>query len=193
MQSSDVNKKIGEIIDDPKWKSIFMQNIHHDKGYPAWKCNIEALHKDMSKFLPDVAYWSESYGLWPGQALVLFAAHSRWVFLNSNTLQFYNVFPRLDGKFPSQINTFADDFESPLNHWLHESPCDSVWYLSQRMHKWLRWQDGANVLLADKSEAGWHYVSDRGFDTITNTIQGEYSPEHVHHNYLYTDAYEKSR
>ena len=34
---------------------------------------------------------------------------------------------------------------------------------------------------------------DRGFDTVTNTTHGEYTPEHVHHNYLYTDAYEKSR
>ena len=57
------------------------------------------------------------------------------------------------------------------------------------MHRWLRWKDGANVLLADKSEAGWYWIPDRGFDTVTNTIHGEYTPEHVHHNYLYTDAY----
>jgi hypothetical protein len=48
-------------------------------------------------------------------------------------------------------------------------------------------------LLADKSEAGWHYIPDRGFDTVTNTTHGEYIPEHVHHNYLHTDLYEKSR
>jgi hypothetical protein len=61
------------------------------------------------------------------------------------------------------------------------------------MYRWLRWKDGAHVLLADKSEAGWYYVPDRGFDSVTNTVHGEYIPEHVHHNYLYTDAYEKSR
>jgi len=113
--------------------------------------------------------------------------------LNSNTLQFYNVFPRLEGKFPGLINTHADDYDSPLNHWLHEHPEDQVWYLSQKLHRFLRWHDGTNVLLADKSEAGWYFLPDRGFDTITNTIHGEYNPEHVHHNYLYTDAYEKSR
>lgn len=48
-------------------------------------------------------------------------------------------------------------------------------------------------MLADKSEAGWKFVPDRGFDTSTNTPHGEYIPEHVHHNYLYTDEYEKSR
>jgi hypothetical protein len=46
------------------------------------------------------------------------------------------------------------------------------------------------VLLADKSEAGWKYISDRGWDV---NATGEHTPEHVHHNYLYTDAYEKSR
>lgn len=61
------------------------------------------------------------------------------------------------------------------------------------MARFLRWNDGANVLLADKSEAGWYFLPDRGFDTVTNTTHGEYTPEHVHHNYLYTDEYEKSR
>jgi hypothetical protein len=61
------------------------------------------------------------------------------------------------------------------------------------MWRWLRWHDGANVLLADKSEAGWYVLPDRGYDPNTGTRQGEYNPEHVHHNYLYTDVYEKSR
>lgn len=80
-----------------------------------------------------------------------------------------------------------------MNHWLHEEPANQIFYLSNRIARWLRWKDGAHVLLADKSEAGWYYVPDRGFDTVTNTIHGEYTPEHVHHNYLYTDEYEKSR
>jgi len=74
----------------------------------------------MKKRSPEVAVWDEQYGLWPGQALCLFAAHSRWVHTATNTLAFYNVFPRLQGKFPGHLNTFADDWESPLNHWLHE-------------------------------------------------------------------------
>ena len=76
---------------------------------------------------------------------------------------------------------------------MHETPADNVWQLSQRMYRFMRWKDGCNVLLADKAEAGWHYIPDRGFDYNTNTTHGEYIPEHVHHNYLYTDAYEKSR
>jgi len=61
------------------------------------------------------------------------------------------------------------------------------------MARWLRWNDGTNVHLADKSEAGWYNIPDRGFDVEQNTRHGEYNPEHVHHNYLYTDVYEKSR
>lgn len=68
-----------------------------------------------------------------------------------------------------------------------------MWYLSQRIARWLRWHDGSNVLHADKSEAGWKVIPDRGVDYNTNTPHGEYSPEYVHHNYLYTDEYEKSR
>jgi hypothetical protein len=51
-----------------------------------------------------------------------------------------------------------------MTHWIHEEPSDEVFYLSQKMWRWLRWNDGANVLLADKSEAGWYYIPDRGTD-----------------------------
>ena len=49
------------------------------------------------------------------------------------------------------------------------------------------------MLLADKSEAGWYYVKERGADAAHGTSTGEYTPEHVHHNYLYTDEYRVSR
>lgn len=144
---------------------------------------------------PDVACWHTHYGLWPGNALAIFASYSRWVHLATNTLAFYNVIPRLQGQYPStHINTFAHDFESPLNHWLHEGPDDThVWHLSQRIWRWLKYHDGCNVMLADKTEAGWYYVPDRGFDIEQNTRHGEFNPEHVHHNYLYSDIYEQSR
>ena len=61
------------------------------------------------------------------------------------------------------------------------------------MWRWLKNHDGTNVMLADKTEAGWFYVPDRGFDVEQNTRHGEYTPEHVHHNYLHSDIYEKSR
>jgi len=48
------------------------------------------------------------------------------------------------------------------------------------------------VLHADKSEAGWKYISDRG-SNYNGLVHGEYSPEYVHHNYMHTDAYDISR
>jgi pimeloyl-ACP methyl ester carboxylesterase len=169
LSAPEALKKISERIYHPKWRQIFLQNVLTEKGTLQWQCNMDGLYKNVKKHLPDVAYWGPSFGLWGGQALAIFAAQSRWVHLNTNTLQFYNVFPRLEGKFPSQLTTFAEDFDSPMNHWLHEEPADQVWYLSNRIARWLRWNDGAHVLLADKSEAGWYFLPDRGFDTVTNT------------------------
>lgn len=74
----------------------------------------------------------------------------------------------------------------PETHWLHNHAEGHPWELSQRMSRWLRWQDGTNLHLADKSEAGWYFVPERDG-------KAEHIPEHVHHNYLYTDEYEKSR
>ena len=58
----------------------------------------------------DVADWKESYGLWPGQTFVRFAAYSRWVYLSTNTLPFYSIYPRLVDQFPSnEFNLFGSD------------------------------------------------------------------------------------
>lgn len=73
-----------------KWASIFKQNLEN-KGtanHPAvvWKFNVDGLIANMNKRQPDVSCWHQHYGIWPGQALALFAAHSRWVHLSTNTL-----------------------------------------------------------------------------------------------------------
>ena len=64
--------------------------------------------------------------------------------------------------------------------------------LEARIARWLRNHDGVNVLLSDRNEVGNFYVPDRGLCPNAGT-GGEYIPEHVHHNYKYTDAYEVSR
>lgn len=121
-------KALDEGIACPKWRSIFRQNLDLEKVM--WKNNMEALWKNTKKNQPDIAIWSQSYGLWPGNALCLFAAHSRWIHLSTNTLPFYNVFPRLEGKFPGHINIHGGDDTSPLNHWLHEHPEEHVFSLA---------------------------------------------------------------
>jgi hypothetical protein len=89
------------------------------EGTLYWKNNMEGLAADMKKNMPNVAIWSESYGLWPGQTLAIFAAYSRWIHLSTNTLPFYNVFPRLEGQFPEKITTHAENLEGPMTHWMH--------------------------------------------------------------------------
>lgn len=95
LTAQEAVKKIYERIEHPKWRQIFLQNVLTEKGTLQWQCNMEDLYKNTRKFLSEVSYWGPSYGLWPGQALAIFAAHSRWVHLSTNTLPFYNVFPRL--------------------------------------------------------------------------------------------------
>jgi len=155
---------------------------------------LEGLVKNMKLRNPDVATWSESYGLWPGRAWVHFAAYSPWIHLSTNTLPFYDVFPRLQGQFPSSdFNIFGND-ESPSSHWIHKSSDESeLFHLSNKMWRWLRNKDGTNVLLGDRSEVGSYFLPDRGNDASNGTGKGEHIPEHVHHNYQHTHVYEKSR
>ena len=194
MDVAQATKHLKDKIACDKWASIFVQNLESKGDGCSFKFNVDDLHANMKKRRPEVAAWNEYYGLWPGQALCLFAAYSRWVHVATNTLAFYNVFPRLQGKFPGHINIFGEDWESPKNHWLHEHPdTNQQWMLANQMWRWLKWHDGCHVLLSDKTEAGWYNIPDRGFDVEQNTRQGEYNPEHVHHNYLHSDIYEKSR
>ena len=130
MEGSQALRLLEQNISCSKWASIFKQNLDTDGSTPAWKCNMEGLAANMRKFNPDVADWSESYGLWPGQAMAIFAAQSRWIHLATNTLPFYNVFPRLENQFPGLINTHAESLEGPMTHWMHEDPNGDVWKLS---------------------------------------------------------------
>ena len=138
MDASAASRAIDQNITCAKWASIFKQNLD-TSGTPAWKINMAGLAANMRKHNPDVATWSASYGLWPGQTFAIFAAHSRWIHLSTNTLPFYNVFPRLEGNYPRLITTHADGLEGPMTHWMHEDPEGKSWELSQRMWRWLRW------------------------------------------------------
>lgn len=191
LSMTDVNKNIDKIVVDPNWNRIFKKNLNNSKGYPQWDFNIKAITDDMKKVTPTVASWKESYGLWPGRAWVQIPAYSRWIHLSTNTLPFYDVFPRLNNQFPSnEFNIFGND-ETPANHWPHLSTdANDIFHLSNRMWRWLRFKDGVHVLLNDRSEVGWHYIPDRGSDPSTGTGQGEYTPEHVHHNWKHSSKYQ---
>lgn len=138
MDASAITRAIEQGVACKKWASIFKQALNTE-GTPSWTFNLSDLYANTRKSMPDVAIWSDHYGLWPGQTFVRFAAHSRWVHLSTNTLPFYNVFPRLDGQFPGNINIHAESLEGPMTHWMHEQPNGDTWALSQQMARWLRW------------------------------------------------------
>ncbi len=65
--------------------------------------------------------------------------------------------------------------------------------LNSRLTRWLKHKDGVHVLLSDRNEVGWYAVPERDNRSIGAKYATEYIPEHVHHNYKFTDAYLKSK
>jgi hypothetical protein len=57
----------------------------------------------------------------------------------------------------------------------------------------LKHKDGVHVLLTDRSEVGWYAIPERESRSFGSNYATEYVPEHVHHNYKFTDAYTKSK
>ena len=95
MELGAAHRAIDDNVLDRKWASIFKQNLVQEGSGLSWVINLNAMDADVRKYRPNLYGWSKSYGLWPGQTLALFAAHSRWVHLSTNTLPFYNIFPKL--------------------------------------------------------------------------------------------------
>ncbi len=62
-----------------------------------------------------------------------------------------------------------------------------------RLTRFLRFHDGVHVLLADRTEVGWYGVPERESRSMAIPGLGEYTPEHLHHNYRFSDAYIKSK
>lgn len=60
----------------------------------------------------DITRWSERFGLFTGRSMVLFASHSHWIFLNTNTIPIYKFFPRLEGQFGSMDLNYINTDES---------------------------------------------------------------------------------
>lgn len=64
--------------------------------------------------------------------------------------------------------------------------------LNGRLARWLEYSDGVNTLLGDRTEIGWFGVPERESSHL-GVASAEYVPEHVHHNYKHTKAYENSK
>lgn len=169
MQKKDVEKAIDQHVADPDWNRIFKQTIAGEREH-SWEWNVDALNQNVNKHVPEIPMWSERYGLWPGRVWAQFSAYSRWIHLSTNTLPFYNVFPRIQDRFSSpEFNIHGFD-ESSSNHWPHEAKDPrEVKFLEGKMERFLRHKDGVDVLLADRSETGVFFVPERGYDVRTGT------------------------
>jgi pimeloyl-ACP methyl ester carboxylesterase len=114
--SADIQRKIDLITEHPKWRQIVKQNLIDGKSALQWKFNMEGLVHNVKKQSNDISGWSTRYGIFPGRAFVLFADHSKWVFLNTNTIPFYKFFPKLEGRFPSNSFNTVQTTEDPLSN-----------------------------------------------------------------------------
>ena len=53
--------------------------------------------------------------------------------------------------------------------------------------------DGVHVLLKDRSEIGKYFVQDVPYSKVDpNHMPGEYSPAHLHHNWRFSDIYQRA-
>jgi len=193
LSTTDYTKKVDTIVTNPKWRSIMKQNLIEGKsGGLQWRFNLRDLALNVKKWHNcDITKWHASSGLFPGRTFVQFAQHSQWILLPTNTIPFYKFFPRLEGRFPAPNFNMIPGDENPLNHWPFEYPKEDNVTMS-RLGRWLLWEDGVHVLLADRSEVGWKAIPER--DNFTTGVPAaEHIPEHLHHNYLYTDAYAESK
>jgi hypothetical protein len=92
------------------------QNVVAGKGGLVWKFNMEKLAQNVRKdHRCDITKWSERFGLYPGRAMVIFAEHSHWIFLNSNTIPFYKYFPKLEGTYPGLSFNFVQGDDNKLS------------------------------------------------------------------------------
>ncbi len=110
----EVGRKIDLITQHPKWQSIMKKNLYESKGGLDWRFNMNDLYRNVNNARCDISSWSSRFGLYPGRAMVLFAEYSRWIFMNTNTIPFYNFFPKLEGSFPSNSFNFVQTPDSPL-------------------------------------------------------------------------------
>lgn len=98
---SDVVRKLEKSIPDKDWLEIIKSNLIDTSSGISWKCNMEGLYWNSRRRFSDLTKFNSMFGLFPGRALVQWASHSHHIHLATNTMPFYNFFPKLEGKFPT--------------------------------------------------------------------------------------------
>jgi len=190
---SEIDAQLRREIPDPKWRSIFMQNLRRvsDTHYE-WIFELDFLHHNLSfNSAESIGYWAEKHGIYTGRSFFVFPDQSRWVHLNTNTLTMLKVCIRNRGYGKDIISLQGD--ENPLNHWLYEQ--DQFYFpLSRKLLHWLRMYDGVHTLLMDRTEIGNYFIPDRIYSRKNSDhVYSDYSPAHLHHNWRFSNIYEEAK
>lgn len=130
------------------------------------------------------------YGIYTGKVCFMFPEYSRWVFLNTNTMPILKVCAHARGYGQDIFSIQGDD--NPLNHWIYEFP-DLSFTMSRKLLKFITMYDGVHVLLKDRSEVGKFFIPDRKNSRKDNDwYYSDYTPPHLHHNWRFSDIYERT-
>lgn len=94
----------------PKWRALFQNALVKGDGGYGWNFNFNAVHHNLTRHTPtNLSNWATNIGLYPGRAFFVFAEHSRFVHLATNTLPMYKVCPRLHGFNEDIFSIQGDD------------------------------------------------------------------------------------
>ena len=109
-----INHEFKDHILDPRWRTLFLNNLEKEGSGYKWTCNMDAIHHNLhSNFPYSLTSWASNIGLFPGRSLFAFPEHSRYVHLNTNTSPMYKVCPKLKG-WNNDVFAIQGD-ENPLS------------------------------------------------------------------------------
>jgi pimeloyl-ACP methyl ester carboxylesterase len=187
---TDIEVALKKEISDPKWRAIFAQNIRRfsERQY-GWNFHLEYILNNLRFNKADcIGNWVEKHGIFGGRSTFIFPEYSRWIHLNTNTLQLHKICVHLKG-YGKDIFAIQGD-ENPLNHWMYEID-DLEFPLSRKFAKFLTRYDGVNILLQDRSEIGNYFVPDVLYSRKSaDHLYRDASPAHLHHNWRFSSIYE---
>ena len=187
-----ISHELRNIIQCPKWRSIFESNLlKQDHGY-TWKFNLEAIHRNIRLENPSsLLGWNTTIGLYTGRVNFTFPDNSRYVYLNTNTMPMLNVCPKARG-FNEDIFSIQGD-EGVQNHWVYERD-EEVNAFGSRIAHFLKHYDGVHTLLQSRDEVGRTYIPDlhRGRDPQPDYAD-DVRPAHYYHNWRFNNVYNKDK
>ena len=174
-----------EHIQCKKTQAVLRQNLKQVNSREfVLKYNNHAVPEQFEEL---INWKSVEYGLFGGRVCFVFPDHSNFVFLNSNTLSMMKVCVKAQG-FGHDIQYVLTDSDNPEeNHWIYESPQLAEDFQKQTV-KFLSNYDGVNVMYMNRTEyLEGHTLPNRGSYDRKDLYAGNVSPQHVYHNWKFSD------